>query len=248
MSLSENKGLWFSIALLAVLAAVLVWIVLAAKPFELIVLFDDVGNLKAGDPVVWKTFKIGRVEKVTPLVDNQVGVTVRIKEDYVAGLTHGSEFILKRASFLGLVGDNAVEVVTPDSPGTPFQNGEKTPGKDPRQTSALEAGSKLAIDYLKQVSERTTSMLEDFQNSPFRNDLEDTLSQIRALAEKGGTQAKEGVEQFRKNHQKEFDQIRRKLERLRDSLRKVGDEPRARRVEEEIQRMQVPAESELHPK
>jgi hypothetical protein len=34
MSLSENKGLWSGIAFLAVIAAVLVWMTVAAKPFE----------------------------------------------------------------------------------------------------------------------------------------------------------------------------------------------------------------------
>ena len=248
MSLSENKGLWFSMALLAVIAAVLAWMILAARPFELIVLFEDAGNLRPGDPVVWKTFKIGRVEKITPLVDNQVGVTVRIKDDYVAGLTHGSGFILKRASFLGLIGDNAVEVVTPESPGTPFQPGEKVQGIDPRKASLLEAGSKLATEYLRQMRERAASMLEDFQTSPFRKDLEGAMVQIQTLAEETAGQAKEGLEQFRKDHQEEFDQIRRKLERLRDDLRRAGDEQRARRVEEEIERMDVHGEAIPRPK
>ena len=68
------------------------------------VLLDDVGDLKKGDPVVWKTFTIGKVESIEPLVDNHVGVTISIKEDYAPGISHGTTFMLRSSQLMGLIG------------------------------------------------------------------------------------------------------------------------------------------------
>ncbi len=243
MSLSENKGLWLSITLLAAVGVVIVWIVARSQPFQLVVLFDDIGGLQPGDPVVWKSFKIGRVEKIQPLVDNKIGVTVRIKEEYTSSLTHGTEFVLKQARFLGLIGDNAIEVVTPPAAGSPFVSGEKVPGRNPPIPSALETGVARTLQYLQQLKESSNRMLQEFQDSPFRRDLEEAMLELQDIAQKGSLRAREGLEQFRKDHKRELDAAVRKLERLRDEMRRSGDERGAHRVEEEIDKVQLPAEA-----
>jgi ABC-type transporter Mla subunit MlaD len=235
MSLSENKGLWLALAVAAILVGVLLWVLLSSKPFVLVVLFNDVGDLKRGNPVQWKGFTIGKVDRIEPLVDNQIGVTIRLREDYADRVTHGTEFLLKRASLMGLVGENAIELTTPAAPGTPFSSGEKVQGKSESAPTLLEDGKRVALEFWQQLEDRTNRLREDFQDSPFRKEAAEALKELGVLAEKGAEEAREGVDQFRKDHRQEIDRMLKKLEELRDKLRHAGDQAGAQRVEKEIE-------------
>lgn len=225
MSLGENKAAWLAAGTAAVLIAVLLWFLLASKPFLLVVLFDDTEGLKRGDPVLWKGFTIGRVEKIEPLVDNRIGVTIRLREDYGSRITHGSEFRLKRASLLGLAGANAVEVVTPESPGAPFTSGEKVQGISSPVRSLLEKGGQAAAEFWQYLREESGGLAEEFRNSPYREQASEVLKELGSLVEKGAGQAKEGADRFRREHQEEIDRLLRKLEDLRKKAGAGGKLP-----------------------
>jgi ABC-type transporter Mla subunit MlaD len=237
MSLSENKGFWLALAVAAILVGVLLWVLLSSKPFVLVVLFNDVGELKRGDPVLWKGFTIGKIDKIEPLVDNQIGVTIRLREDYADRITHGTEFLLKRASLMGLVGTNAIELATPAAPGTPFSSGEKVQGKSEPAPTLVEDGKRIALEFWQQLKDETNRLQQELQDSPYRKEAVEALKELGALAEKGAEEAKEGVDQFRKEHQQEIDRMLKKLEELRDKMRHAGDQTGARRVEKEIDRL-----------
>jgi len=237
MSIGEHKGLWWTIAALAVVISLLIWIFASSTPFLLVILFDEIGDLKKGDPVVWKEFNIGRVEKIEPLVDNQIGVTIRLREDYAGKITRGSQFVLRRAAFLGLVGNNAIEVTTPRTSGPPFDNGEKVQGMTRAKPSIVEAGKRWTQESWQKLKDQSNLFLEEFRSSPLRADLEDALKSVQEVAEQGARQAREGLDQFQREHQKDLDAALRKLERIRDELRKKGDQQKARRVEEQIEQM-----------
>jgi hypothetical protein len=243
VTLSENKGLWLSLLFLAIVAIVLVWLVATSQPYRLTILFEETGGLKADDPVIWKSFTIGRVEKIKPLIDNRIGVIIRLKEEYIPSITTGTDFILRQSSFLGLVGRNAVEVITPDSPGAPLANGSRIPGKILAENSAVELGKKWTFEYLDRVAEGLRKLYQDFQDSPYRDDLAKSLDTLKDLTQRGSREAIDRLDQFRRDHQKEWDEAVRKLERIRDDLRKKGDERRARQIEEELNRMRLPAEA-----
>ncbi len=242
MSVSENKWLLLSLAAVLCLAAAIVWMVVSSPPFRLTVLFADIGSLQVGDAVVWKDFQIGRVEKIQPLVENQIGVTIRIKEDYVPSITHGSAFILKRSSFLGLVGRNGVEVVTPSAPGTPYRRGERVQGASETDPSSLQKGIQWTADSFARLKRQSGQLMEEFRNSTYRRDAEEALDELASLAEEGSRQTQDHIEKFRQDHQNEIDAALHKLEVLRDKLRKSGDENRARKVEEDLDRFRSPAE------
>ena len=104
MSLSESKGIWLMAGLVAAAAAALIWIVVSAQPLRLAILYDEVGGLKHDDPVVWKGRTIGKVERIKPLSENRMEVSVLIGEDYAPRISRGAEFILRKASFFGLIG------------------------------------------------------------------------------------------------------------------------------------------------
>jgi ElaB/YqjD/DUF883 family membrane-anchored ribosome-binding protein len=245
VTLFENKGLRLGVLFLVLGAVVLIWLVATSEPYRLTILLEETGGLKEDDPVIWKTFNIGRVEKIKPLVDNRIGVVISIKEDYISSMTTGTEFILRQASFLGLVGKNAIEVMTPASPGAPLANGSRIPGKVPSADSALDAGKKWTFEYLDRVAAGIRKLNRDFQDSPYRDDLASALDTLKDLSDQGSRQAMDRLEQFRKDHQKEWDEAVRKLERMRDDLRKQGEERKARQVEEELNRMKLPAEAPL---
>lgn len=225
MSLSANKTTWLAAVVAAGLIAALLWFLLASKPFLLVVLFEDTGGLERGDPVLWKGFTIGRVEKVEPLVDNRIGVTIRLREDYGNRITHGSEFRLRRASLLGLAGTNAVEVVTPDSPGAPFASGEKVQGISNPGRSLLDKGGQAAAEFWQYLREESGRLAEEFRNSPYREQASEALKELGSLVEKGARQVKEGAEQFRKEHQEEIDRLLRKLEDLKTKEGAGGNLP-----------------------
>jgi ABC-type transporter Mla subunit MlaD len=237
MSFQENKGLWLSVgaAILAVVA--LVWLLVSGGPRTLVILFPESGDLKREDPVIWHDYVVGRVTKIEPLVDNQVGVTIRLSEDYAARITRGSRFTLKRAALFGMVGSNAVEIQTPSEAGLPYLDGEKIQGEAPPRPTIVEQGKGVALDYWEQLKKQASNLMAEYDRSPYRKDIEDALVQLKALADKGMGLAKEEWEAFAKSHQKEFDSIIQKLEQARDWMLKKGDEAGARRLQEEIDKL-----------
>lgn len=240
MSFKDNKGLWSGVVVLVLAAAVLIWIVATAEPFRLVILFDDIGSLKKGDPVLWKGFEVGKVEDIRPLVENEIGVTIRLKEDYVSGITHGAEFTLRRSALLGLVGRDAVEIITPLSPGVPFERGEKIQGKSTPKPSLITQGAELGLQYWNQVKDETGRLIEEFRSSPYRDDVEQGLDRLKILAEQGVLQSKDGLEQFRKDHQKDLEDALVSLRNLRDRLLKKGDRSGAQRLNQEIEKLERP--------
>ena len=235
MSFRDRKGMWAGLALMAVLVGVLLWLFLFSRPFLLVVLFDDVGGLKRGDPVLWKGFAIGRVESIEPLVDNKIGVTIRIRQDYEGRISHESEFVLTRSALMGLIGQDAIEILTPASQGRPYTNGEKVQGKSPPAPTLVEQGMSLAQQFWRELSEQAGRLMNQFQNSPYRQEAADAFKELEALAKQGMASAKEGLEQFRENHQSEIDRVLKKLSDLRDRMRKAGDEAGARELEKQIE-------------
>jgi len=238
VSFKDNKGLWSGVAALVLIAGVLIWILTTSEPFRLVILFDDIGSLKKGDPVLWKGFEIGKVEDIQPLVENKIGVTIRLKEDYLPGITHGSEFALRRSALLGLLGRDAVEIITPSAPGVPFERGERIQGKSTPKPSLITQGAELGLQYWNQLKDETSRAMEEFRRSPYREDVEQTLDQLKTLAEQGALQAKDGLEQFQKDHKKDLEDAFAKLRNLRDRLLKKGDQSGARRLDQEIEKME----------
>jgi hypothetical protein len=237
MSFNENKGLWLMAGGTIAAAVALLWILISAQPLRLIILYNDVGDLKRDDPVVWRGITIGKVEEIRPLVEYQLGVTIRIREDHASKVTHGAEFILKKASFFGLVGNNAIEVVTPSIPGTPFSSGEKVQGKALAKPSLVEEGKKWGQEYWQRLKTETGQLIDALRSSPYRQEAEEALDQLKTLAEEGARVAKDGLDDFGKAHQKDLDEALKRLEHLRDEMRRKGDGTRAIQVEKEIDRV-----------
>ena len=238
MSFKDNKGLWSGVAALVVIAAVLIWILASAEPFRLVILFDDIGALKKGDPVLWKGFEIGKVEDIKPLVENRIGVTIRIKEDYARNITHGAEFILKRSALLGLLGRDAVEITTPSEPGAPYERGERVQGKSTPKPSLIQQGTELGLSYWNQLKDEASRVAEEFRRSPYRTDVEQALDQVKTLAQQGASQAKDGLAQFQKDHKKDLEDAIAKLKNLRDKLLKKGDQSGAKRLDQGIEKLE----------
>jgi hypothetical protein len=234
MSFRENKGLWLSVAAVIIAVVILIWLLLSGGPRTLVVLFPDIGDLKREDPVVWRGYTVGRVMKIDPLVENQIGVTIRLSEDYAGRITHGTSFTLKRASLFGLVGSNAIEIETPAQPGLPYADGERVQGISPPKPTLVEQGKQLTLAYWQQLKDQAAALIEEYNQSPYRTEVEVALGQLKSLAEEGAKQAKDKLEQFRKDHQKDFDSAVQKLEQARDWMRKKGDEEGARRLQQEI--------------
>lgn len=237
MSFGENKGLWLSMGAVILAGAALIWLLISASPRTLVILFPDAGDLKREDQVVWHGFVVGKVVKIDPLVNNQVGVTIRLNEDYSTRVTRGTRFTLKRAALFGFVARTAIEIETPSSPGSPYENGEMVQGISPPKPTLAEQGKQLTAEYWRQLKEQAAELLEEYRQSPYKKEVEDALQQLKGLAEDGARQAKDKLEQFRNDHQEELNRVLQKLEEARDWMRKKGDEAGARRLEQEIERL-----------
>jgi ABC-type transporter Mla subunit MlaD len=237
MSFRESKGLWLGIGGAAIALAALLWLLVSGGPRTLVILFPDAGDLKKEDPVLWHDYEIGRVVKIEPLVDNQIGVSIRINEDYARKITRGSRFTLKRAALFGFVGSNSIIVETTSESVLPYLEGEKVQGISPPKPTLVEESKQRSSEYWQQLKDQAAELLDQYRKSPYRKEVEDALSELKALAEAGSRQAQEGLTQFRKDHQKEFDAVMRKLEEARDWIRKKGDEAGARRIQREIDRL-----------
>ncbi len=234
MSFQENKGVWLGLGAAAIALGALIWLLISGAPRTLVILFPDVGELRHDDPVIWHDYIIGRVLKVEPLVDNQVGVTIRLNEDYAQRITHGTSFTLRRAALFGYIGNNAIIVETPSEAGAPYAEGEHIQGISPPKPTLVEQGKQAAIDYWQRILDEAAALKDQYETSPYRRDIEDAIAQLKALADQGANQAMEGLEKFRKDHQKDIDAVVKKLEAARDWIRKKGDEAGARRIQKEI--------------
>lgn len=237
MSFRENKGLWLSVAAAVIALGALIWLLVSGAPRTLVILFPDIGELKREDPVLWHDYIVGRVVKIEPLVDNQIGVTIRLNEDYAQKLTRGTRFTLKRAALFGYVGTNAIVVETPTESGLPYEENEHIQGISPPKPTLVDQGRQLTLEYWQQLKDQAAELLDQYNKSPYRKEVEDSLAQLKALAEEGAGQAKEGLEQFRRDHQKELDAVVKKLERARDWIKERGDEAGARRMQDEIDKL-----------
>jgi len=237
MSFREHKGLWLGVLAVLVAVVALVWLLVSGGPSTLVILFPEVGELKRNDPVLWRDYTVGSVEKIEPLVDNQIGVTIRIRKDYAAKITRGTRFTLKQASLFGWLGQNAIVIEIPSETGLPYLDGERVQGEAPPRPTLVEQGRQQAQDYWLQLKDQAAALLDEYQKSPYRKEVEDALAELKTLADKGAGQAKDEVAQFRKDHQKELDGILQKLEQARDWIRKKGDELGARKIQEEIDKL-----------
>ena len=204
---------------------------------RLIVLFDETGGLKKDAPVLWKDFTIGKVVDIQPLVDNRFGVTIELREDYASKITHGSEFYLKPAPLLGIFDQDVIEVVTPQAPLTPFTNGEKVRGKRYPASLLPEQARRWSREYLRELTDQSGRLIESFRDSPYRKEAEEVLRQLKEIGERGAALAKNQLEEFRRAHEKDLERIRKKLEQIRDEMRKGGVDAGAEKVEKEIAKM-----------
>ena len=237
MSFSENKGLWLGLCAAIILIAVLIWLLVSGGPLSLVILFPDSGELKRDDPVIWHGYAIGKVVNVEPLVDNQVGVTIQLREDYAAKITEGTRFTLKRPALFGWVGASAIEIETPPETGRHYTDGERIQGISPPKPTLVEEGKQVTLEYWQQLRDQADRLMEEYRQSPYSKEIEAAVAELKALAEKGAGQAKESLEQFRTDHKDEIDRIRQKLEEAREWMRKKGDEFGAKKLQEEIDRL-----------
>lgn len=215
----SNRGIVVT-GIVLVTLAIGAWFLLRSEPFTLVILFDRVGGLRQDDPVTWKGFTIGKVEKIEPLVENRIGVTVRISEEYAGRLGEGTTFSLAESSFFGMLGRNAIEVDTPDRPSRALAAGEKILGVIPDRPSLLEQGRKWTLEQWSQIRERSAELAGEFRNSPHRAEAEEALDALGKLASDAARQTGESLEDFRKRHQAELDEILGKLDRLRQELKR----------------------------
>jgi ABC-type transporter Mla subunit MlaD len=237
MSGSGNRGLWAGVAAAVIAVAALIWLLTSGAPHTLVILFPETGDLKKDDAVVWHGYVVGKVQAIEPLVDNQVGVTIRLNEDYGDRITFGSRFSLRRASLFGLVGSNSIEVETPAQAGRPYEKGERIQGTAPPPATLVEQGKEWTLEYWNQLKSTSNDLLEEYRKSPYRKEVEAALQQLSELAAKASSLAKEELTRFRSEHQKDIDSVRKQLEQARDWLRKQGDDAGARRIQEEIDKL-----------
>ena len=239
MALGGNRGFWLICLLLVILGVFVFWMITSAKPLRLVVLYDEIGELKKGDPVVWKKFTVGKVESVEPLVENQIGVTISIKEDYADRITQGTTFTLQSEQLLGLIGQNAIEIELPRTQGRPYDQGEKVQGVRVPETSLVEEGKRWTLDQWRRLKDQVSVILEESRSSPYRAELEEALARAKALAEQGVQQVREGAEKFRKEHEKDFEDALRNLERIRDEMARKGDQAASKALTEQIERLRM---------
>jgi hypothetical protein len=237
MSLAKSKAFWMLCLVVLIAGATVFWMVSTAEPLTLVILFDDTAGIQKGHPVIWKTFTIGKVEAIEPLVENQIGVTISIKEDYASRITRGSTFTLKTTDLLGLIGQDAIEVQVPPTPGGPFRQGERIQGIRPASASLVEEGKQWTLEKWGQLKDQVSAMLEESRSASYRAELERALAKIKALAERGASEIRAGAAQLRKEHDKEFEDALLELERIRDTMSKKGDAAAAKLLDEQIRKL-----------
>jgi len=145
---------------------VLVWQYLTLHSgMEVHVLFRDRGEIEVGDPVYWREFEIGRVERVE-LDQGRARVTLRLWQQSGAELTRGSTFL---ADTRGVIErERRIDAYVLDPEASPLQEGDIVDGVSSKLELALRKGMQGAQRLLDRATEagwldRSTETAERLQ-------------------------------------------------------------------------------------
>ncbi len=102
----------------------------------------------------------------------------------------------------------------------------------------IDQGAEAGLQYWNRLKEETARIIEAFNRSPYRAEVEQALGRLKTVAGDAATSARDGLAQFGKDHQKDLDSAIAGLNRLRDKLLKRGDQSGAKLLEEAIDGLQ----------
>ena len=185
------------------------------------------GGLRKDDPVTWRELTIGKVDKIEPLVENRIGVRIKIRSEYADRLDEGATFTLVEPSFFGLLGAHGISVDTPQPRGKPLARGQHVPGITPPRRSLVEDSKRWTLEQWREVRDGTADLLAEFEKSPLRGDAEEALADLKRAAAEAAEKTGSSLEEFKRKHQDDLDRALRKLDRLRDELKRGRPQPPA---------------------
>lgn len=156
--------------------------------------FDYLGGLKAGQPVLYSGYQVGRVQSVEIQKETEQGLLVTISLPADLPVYKNSNFMIASS---GIIGDRVLEIESPEKPGEPVEGGEVLEGTDPvNMAKILGQFQSMFDDQANQqfksllanahrVSEDFVSFSEDIRSLTARNeeDVDQIISNLSSSSE-----------------------------------------------------------------
>ncbi len=194
----------------AILVLVSTLFFVGCTSLDFTVTFEDIGGLKAGDPVLVDLTPVGRVTAVSPPGNGTHAVSVEIDSDFKAFMTEHAIFRLKPA---------------PATPGlTVLMVTRSAPGGTPLQKGAIVQGSEeLSLPGLSGVLKKLETGFEQFMDEVGKIPESEEYKRLESAMDKLAKEMKASGKEVRETMKNEIiPKLRKELEALKKRLEDRG--------------------------
>ena len=186
--------------------------------------FDQIQGLKVEDPVLFKSTPVGQVEKIVYTADGTFLVTLTIADDFAFVATDHSRF------YIGRTPDRRAVIIEQAQPG----------GKKIQKDAVVQGEDRTPRGrftwLMKQLEARILTLLSDIEEIPETEQYDRLKEKLEALETWLKTSGKAASKTFETEI---LPRLEEKIHALAERLRRMGESDKARRLEEELDKLQT---------
>jgi gas vesicle protein len=195
------------------------------------VTYDQIENLRAGNPVVFEGRPIGRVTDIFYSTQNKYVIDLAIDMAFANAVTESA--VLTIVDNPHVEGEMAIQVVNQDPGAPPLKEGAMVQGRSRETRDLGRIGDDIqgSIEDLKQGIAGFLDGLGDISTSEEFKRLQEELSRMGEEMKRSGKAVQEKVQEDI------LPRIRQELEQLRKKLEELGREEEVKPLEDKVDEM-----------
>lgn len=195
------------------------------------VTYDQIANLRSGNPVLFEDRPIGRVTDIFYSTQNKYVIDLAIDMAFANAVTESA--VLSIVDNPHVEGEMAIQVVNPDPGAPPLKEGATVQGRPMTTTHLGRIGDDIqgSIEDLKKGIAGFLDGLGDISTSQEFKRLQEELSRMGEEMKRSGKAVQEKVQEDI------LPRIRQELEQLRKKMEELGREEEVKPLEDQVEEM-----------
>jgi len=195
------------------------------------VTYDQIANLRAGNPVLFEGRLIGRVTDIFYSTQHKYVIDLAIDMAFANAVTESA--VLSIVDNPHVEGEMAIQVVNQDPGAPPVKEGATVQGRPMRTTDLGRIGDDIqgSIEDLKKGITGFLDGLGDISTSQEFKRLQEELSRMAEEMKRSGKAVQDKVQEDI------LPRIRQELEQLRKKLEELGREEEVKPLEDQVEEM-----------
>jgi len=195
------------------------------------VTYDQIANLRAGNPVLFEGRLIGRVTDIFYSTQHNYVIDLAIDMAFANAVTESA--VLSIVDNPHVEGEMAIQVVNQDPGAPPVKEGATVQGRPMRTTDLGRIGDDIqgSIEDLKKGITGFLDGLGDISTSQEFKRLQEELSRMAEEMKRSGKAVQDKVQEDI------LPRIRQELEQLRKKLEELGREEEVKPLEDQVEEM-----------